>query len=89
VKLVEITWKDSGMAISDGWKPIEAMIERAKEHGSTVQTVGLFAYEDDEMVAVGLSRDTGDESILGLQIIHKSNILSRRELVVVASTESE
>lgn len=80
MRLVKVTWIDSGLFLEEGWAPIEDYIVKAREHGLTVETVGLLAYEDGEMLAIGTSRDTGNDTILGVQVIHRANVLSVEDL---------
>lgn len=75
-----ITWIDSGMHLDEGWASTAVYAERAKNWNGEVVTVGTVFHEDDKVVVVGLSRDTGNGNWYGAQLIYKSCITEREEL---------
>lgn len=72
--LYAIDWLDSGMQISLGWDTAPNHLANWKLNDMRVSTVGRLAYEDDDVIALSLSK-SGDQ-IFGLQLIVKNNIIS-------------
>lgn len=81
MKLVKVTWIDSGLHLSDdGWAPIETYVAKAIAADTTVETVGFLIHEDENMVVVGLSHDAYHGAIFGAQVIHRVGVRSIEDL---------
>ena len=72
---VRILWIDSGLAVH-GWTQrheMPAMVE-------TVESVGLWMGENDDVVMIGGTRDKGNHSWLNCQLIWKESIRGKEWL---------
>lgn len=77
---VRIRWIDSGLAAHDGWMSRSEIPTNVW----TVETVGLWLGENDNVVAVAgtraLGEDKGSEQYLNAQLIYKPCVVSKEWL---------
>ena len=66
-RAVRVRWIDSGLAVGHGWKQTSELPSSVER----VETVGLWMGENEEVVMVGGTRDTANESWLAVQLIYK------------------
>lgn len=74
----KIDWLDSGMQLDLGWKTIDEHLAGWQLNDMRVTTIGLFVYEDEDVVGLALSQC--GEAIFGLQLIVKNNIITSQRL---------
>lgn len=72
MEMVCITWLDSGLSYTDGWKDMDTISKTIKL--ANVTTVGFKFFEDDDAIYIALSVHGNDA--YGVQLIAKSNIIS-------------
>lgn len=71
-EMVAITWLDSGLSYTDGWKDMDFISKTIKL--ASVTTVGIKFFEDETSIYIALSVHENDA--YGVQLIAKSNVLS-------------
>ncbi len=79
-EIYSIDWLDSGMQMAMGWDTVTDHLKNWRLNDMRVTTVGLFAYEDDDVVGLALS-STSENHIFGLQLIVKNNIIGIKRLI--------
>jgi hypothetical protein len=79
-RAVRVRWIDSGLAAHDGWM----LRSDIPDNVATVETVGLWLGENDNVVMVAGTRATaesmGSEQYLNAQVIYKPCIVSKEWL---------
>lgn len=81
MKAEKITWLDSGMEVGDGWKPIAGLMRDWKFDDMTCVSVGVLAYEDDDVVGLACTYSPGTDAYLSVSLIAKKNILNREVII--------
>lgn len=80
MKIERITWIDSGMNIDEHWSPVKEMMANWKIDNMRVESAGILAYEDDDVVGLSHSRSPGTDANIGMMLIYKPNIRLREVL---------
>ncbi len=78
--MYQIDWLDSGMQISPGWDTVVDHLAHWNLNDMRVSSVGMLAYEDDDVVGLALSISAAGGQVFGLQLIVKNNIIEWKEL---------
>jgi len=68
------------MHIDEHWQPVASMMKNWKLDDMMVESAGMLAYEDDDVVGLSHSYSKNEDSHVGLMIIAKANILTREVL---------
>jgi hypothetical protein len=69
---VHVRWLDSGLFHENGWETREQIIPKART--TSVDTVGILLFEDDDNISVALSMDPDNKHYFGVQTISKKNV---------------
>lgn len=80
-EMERITWLDSGLHLGEEWIKLTVLPELAATTHMRVVTVGQLAFENEEVVVLGLSWDEHHGTVFGAQVIAKASILERELLV--------
>lgn len=84
-----VRWLDSGLAMSDGWQPVEYYKERALTEAMEVVSTGMPMHEDDEVLILAGTWDPALNQFLNAQVIAKKNILRRRAVAGLDDLDGE
>jgi hypothetical protein len=80
VRVEKVIWLDSGFHISEGWRPVMETLADFRYDDMKVISAGIVVYEDDEIIGISATYSFQTEAAYGLQLIAKSNIISREVL---------
>jgi len=75
-RAIRVVWVDSGLAVHDGWIDADSLPDNVE----TVESVGIWIGENDNVVIIAGTRDHENEQWLNCQLIWKKAIVEKRWL---------
>lgn len=81
MKIEKIVWMDSGFSHDDGWQSIVNIMKDWSPTKLETISVGIVAYEDDDVVGLSLTHSPSTDAYIGVMLIWKKSILTREVLV--------